>query len=171
MNRPHLRINCVDPGEDSCPGRISDRILAPSRTRLSKPSRHRTGTRPWSFPKPTQPQRAPVRWARDIHSSVPVRGPTRPSIPPSLPQLEEVYPKAESPKTIYFFLFWSFIFFSSDRPLNESTPDKIRQYHGDYNNSPSHPLLLSSLCQILLVRLVVPAVSTSHMVLSAGPTL
>ena len=46
-----------------------------------------------------------TQWTRDIRSSVPVRGPTRPSIPPSLPRFEEVYPKPESPKTIYYFLF------------------------------------------------------------------
>jgi hypothetical protein len=34
MSRPHLRINCADPAEDSCPGRITVRVLAPSRTRL-----------------------------------------------------------------------------------------------------------------------------------------
>ena len=40
MIRPHLRINCTDPSEDSCPGRITVRVLALSRTRLSKFSCH-----------------------------------------------------------------------------------------------------------------------------------
>ena len=32
MSSPHLRINCTDPTEDSCPGRITVRVLTPSRT-------------------------------------------------------------------------------------------------------------------------------------------
>ena len=34
MSSPHLRINCTDPVEDSCPRRITVRVLASSRTRL-----------------------------------------------------------------------------------------------------------------------------------------
>jgi hypothetical protein len=37
MSSPYLRINCADPAEDSYPGRISDRVLTPSRTRISRP--------------------------------------------------------------------------------------------------------------------------------------
>ena len=36
MGIPHLRINCADPAEDSCPGRITVLVLVSSRTRLSK---------------------------------------------------------------------------------------------------------------------------------------
>ena len=36
MSSPYLRINCADPAEDSCPGRITVRVLPTSRTRLSK---------------------------------------------------------------------------------------------------------------------------------------
>ena len=80
-------------------------MLVSSRTLLSIPPVTARVHRPWCFPKPTQPRRAPAQWARTILSSVPVRGSTRPSNPPSLSRLEEVYPKAESPKAIYFFLF------------------------------------------------------------------
>ena len=44
MIRPHLRINCTDPSEDSCPGRITVCVLSSSRARLSKLSCHYTGT-------------------------------------------------------------------------------------------------------------------------------
>ena len=54
-------------------------------------------------PKPTQPWQVTVQWVRDMCSSVPVRGSTRPSIPPSLYRLEEVYPKAESQRPWIFF--------------------------------------------------------------------
>jgi hypothetical protein len=37
LGRPHLRINSADLVEDSCPGQISDPVLAPSRTRISSP--------------------------------------------------------------------------------------------------------------------------------------
>ena len=50
-------------------------------------------------PKPTQPQRVSSQWARAIRSSTPVRGPTLPSIPPSLHRFEEVYPKTESQRS------------------------------------------------------------------------
>jgi hypothetical protein len=58
-------------------------------------------------PKPTQPRLVPTQWTRSILSSVPVRGSTRPSIPPSLPRLEEVYPKTESQRPWIFFSFQS----------------------------------------------------------------
>ncbi len=45
LNSPHLRINCVDLTEASCPGRIRDHVFVPSRTRISSPSCHRVGTR------------------------------------------------------------------------------------------------------------------------------
>jgi hypothetical protein len=37
LSSPHLRMNCADLAEDSCPGRISDHVLTPSRTRISSP--------------------------------------------------------------------------------------------------------------------------------------
>ena len=51
MSNLHLRINCTDPTEDSCPGRITERVLATSRTRLSKFSCHCTGTATVVFPQ------------------------------------------------------------------------------------------------------------------------
>jgi hypothetical protein len=47
--------------------------------------------------KQTQPRRVSTQWVRTIHSLTPVRGSTRPSIPPSFHRLEEVPPK-ENPK-------------------------------------------------------------------------
>ena len=51
MISPHLRINCADPTEDSCPGRITVCVLVSSRTRLSKLSYHCTGTVTVTFPQ------------------------------------------------------------------------------------------------------------------------
>ena len=51
MISPHLRINCTDPVEDSCPGRITVLVLASSRTLLSKLSCHCTGTVSVVFPQ------------------------------------------------------------------------------------------------------------------------
>jgi hypothetical protein len=51
MRSPHLRINCADPTEDSCPGRITVCVLASSRTRLSNLSCHCTDTASVAFPQ------------------------------------------------------------------------------------------------------------------------
>ncbi len=37
LNSPHLRINYSDLGESSCPGRISDHVFTPTRTRIWLP--------------------------------------------------------------------------------------------------------------------------------------
>ncbi len=37
LGRPHLRINCVDIVEDSCPGRIRDHVFESSRTLIPSP--------------------------------------------------------------------------------------------------------------------------------------
>jgi hypothetical protein len=58
-----------------------------------------------SFPTPNVTRRVSVQLTRTTRSPATVRGPTRPSTPPSPHWCEEVYPKAESPKSIYFFLF------------------------------------------------------------------
>ena len=76
---------------------------------------------PWCFPKPTKRRHVSVQWDRAIRSSAPVRGSTRPSIPPSLSRLEGVYPKAESPKVIYF------LFFPVNRRRCNLTTDHFRR--------------------------------------------
>jgi hypothetical protein len=102
--RPHLRINCVDLPEDSCPGRISDHVFAPSRTRISSPLfivREQRPRIPHIKHNPTR-----VRpMVQDYPLTRPSPGVNRPSTPPSLHWCEETYPKEESRKTIYFFLF------------------------------------------------------------------
>jgi hypothetical protein len=65
LNSPHLRINCEDPTEYSCPGRISDHVLTSS-----------------------------TKWVRTIRSLVPVRGTTPPSIPLSLHWCQNFDPKS-----------------------------------------------------------------------------
>ncbi len=47
---PHLRINCVDSTGDSCPGRISELVLTPSRTRFSSPLTITRAQGPWGDP-------------------------------------------------------------------------------------------------------------------------
>ena len=81
LSSPHLRMNCADLAEDSCPGRISDHVLAPSRTRIQAllPS---CGNNDQSFPTPNSTRRGPVQWDRTTHSP-PVRGTTAPSTPRS----------------------------------------------------------------------------------------
>ena len=59
LGSPHLRIYCADLTEDSCPGRISDHVLAPSRTRFSKPSRHHARTTTKRSPHQTPPDVCP----------------------------------------------------------------------------------------------------------------
>ena len=83
------------------------RVLASSRTRLQRSPVTGRSQRPCRFRKPTQPRRVCTQWVRGIRSSSPVRGPTRPSIHPSLTRLEEVYPKVESQRPLNFSFFFS----------------------------------------------------------------
>ena len=59
LGRSHLRINSTDLTEDSWPGRISDHVLAPSRTRFSKSSWHQAGTTTKCSSHQTQPDVCP----------------------------------------------------------------------------------------------------------------
>ena len=79
LSSPHLRMNCADLAEDSCPGRRSDYVLAPSRTRISSPPAIARGNNDQAFPTPNATRRVPAQWARTTRSPAPVRGPTAPS--------------------------------------------------------------------------------------------
>ena len=58
-----------------------------------------------AFPTPNATRRVPEQWTRTTRSPDPVRGTTRPSIPPPPDWREETYPKAESPLGHLFFSF------------------------------------------------------------------
>ena len=100
-------MNCADLVEDSCPVRISDHVLAPSRTRIQVllPSR---GHNDQAFPTPNATRRVPAQWARTTRPPAPVRGPTAPSTPRSPHWRQEDYPKAGFRKTMKGF-FLSFV--------------------------------------------------------------
>jgi hypothetical protein len=104
LSIPHLRMICADLTEDSCPGRISDDVLAPSRTRIQAlpPSR---GHNDQAFPTPNATRRVPSQWARTTRPPAPVRGPTAPSTPRSPHWREEDYPKAGFPRAMEVFFF------------------------------------------------------------------
>jgi hypothetical protein len=84
MSSPHLRINCADPTEDSCPGRITVRVLASSRTRLSKVSCHCTGTASVVFPQTnaTATRALTMRHVPSRYQSYPLIRPGPGVIPP-----------------------------------------------------------------------------------------
>ncbi len=93
LNSPHLRINCEDPTEYSCPGWISDHVLTSSTTRISNPlTLQKRFEQP--FPTTNTTRRVPVKWVRTIRSLVPVRGTTPPSIPLSLHWCQKFGPKS-----------------------------------------------------------------------------
>ncbi len=114
LSSPHLRMICSDLAEDSCPGRISDHVLAPSRTHIQAlpPSR---GHNDQAFPTPNATRRVPAQWARTTRPPDPVRGPTTPSTPRSPHWRQEAYPKAGFPRAmeVFFLLVFSSRFLDS----------------------------------------------------------
>jgi hypothetical protein len=104
LSNPHLRMNCADLAEDSCPGRISDHALVPSRTCIQAllPSR---GNNDQAFPTPNSTRRVPAQWARTTRPPTPVRGPTAPSTPRSPHWRQEAYPKEGFRKAMKVFFF------------------------------------------------------------------
>ena len=82
LSSPHLRINCADLAAYSSPGRISDHVFAPSRTRISSPLAIAREQR-LAIPTSNATRRVPVQLVRTTRSPAPVRGPTSPSTPPS----------------------------------------------------------------------------------------
>ena len=82
MSGPHLRINCPDPTEDSCPGRISDCVLTTSRTRISSPLTITPTQRPWH--DPTQECDCRQRILLPTQSQIPSK------------RFEQVFPKTNS---------------------------------------------------------------------------
>ncbi len=76
LSSPHLRINCADLAEDSCPGTNKrPRVCTVKNTHL-KPSCHRAGNNDQAFPTPNATRRVPAQWARTTRPPAPVRGPT-----------------------------------------------------------------------------------------------
>ena len=107
LSSPHLRMNCADLAEDSCPGRISDHVLAPSR-HASQASCHRGTQRPSISHTKRNPTCARAM-GQNSRSPAPVRGPTAPSTPPSPHWRQEAYPKAGFPKAMESFFFFELI--------------------------------------------------------------
>jgi hypothetical protein len=69
----------------------------PPRSRLFKTSKSK------SFLHQEQPGRVPAQWSRTILSLAPVRGLTRPSIPPLFHWCEEKFPETSSERPWMFF--------------------------------------------------------------------
>ena len=74
-----------------------------------KLSRHRTDRT--TVVRPAQPGRVPAQWARAIRSPAPVRGPTRPSLPPPFHWCEETCSQTFFPRVILFLFSCFRIFF------------------------------------------------------------
>ncbi len=93
----------MDFTEDSCPGRISNHVFVPSRTRISSPSCHREGTTtciPYTKHNPIR-----VRaMGQDYPLTRPSPGVIPPIYPPSSHWCAETYPKTESPLGHFFSL-------------------------------------------------------------------
>ncbi len=106
MINPHLRINCTDPVEDSCPGRITVRVLAPSRTLLSKLSCHSTDTASVVFPQTN----GTATRARTMGQSYPLirpgPGANPPIHPPFLVPTRRGLPEDRILKLHFFFSFY-----------------------------------------------------------------
>ncbi len=105
MSSPHLRINCADPGEDSCPGRINVHVLSPSRV-SSKLSCHCTGTVTVVFPGQTNTTTTCVRTMDQSYPLIhPGPGANPPIYPPFLTPARRGLPEARIPKDHSFFSF------------------------------------------------------------------
>ena len=103
LTSPHLRMNCADLAEDSCPGRISDHVLAPSR-HVSQVSCHRGTQRPSMSHTKRNPTCVPVM-GQDFPLTRPSPGANRP-IYPSFPALvSRSLPEVRIPKRHESF-FW-----------------------------------------------------------------
>ncbi len=95
--QPLLRMNCADLAEDSCPGRISDYVLAPSRTRISSPPAIAWEQRPSISHTKYNPTRA-CAMGQDYPLTRPSPGANRP-IYPSFPVLaSRSLPEGRIPK-------------------------------------------------------------------------
>jgi hypothetical protein len=106
LNSPHLRMNCADLVEDSCPGRISDHVdvLAPSRHSSSQASCHRGKQRPSISHTKRNPTCAPAM-GQDYPIIRPSPGDNRP-IYPSFPALaSRRLPEGRIPKSHESFFF------------------------------------------------------------------
>ena len=98
LSSPHLRINCADPEEDSCPGRITPLVLASSRTRLSKLACHCTGTASVAFPQ-TNATVTRVRTMGQSYTLIrPGPGANPPIYPPFLAPVRRGLPEGRIPK-------------------------------------------------------------------------
>ena len=103
LSSPHLRMNCADLAEDSCPGRISDHVLAPSR-HASHASCHRGTQRPSISHTKRNPTCAPAM-GQDYPLTRPSPGANRP-IYPSFPALaSRSLPEGRIPKSHESFFF------------------------------------------------------------------
>ena len=98
LSSPHLRMNCADLAEDSCPGRISDHVLAPSRTRIQSPPAIAREQRPSISHTKRNPTRARAM-GQDYPLTRPSPGANRP-IYPSFPALaSRSLPEGRIPKS------------------------------------------------------------------------
>ena len=106
LSSPHLRMNCADLAEDSCPGRISDYVLAPSRTRISSPPAIAQAQRPSISHTKCNPTCA-CAMGQDYPLTRPSPGANRP-IYPSFPALaSRSLPEGRIPKSHVSFFFLS----------------------------------------------------------------
>ena len=104
LSSPHLRMNCADLAEDSCPGRISDHVLAPSRTRIQSPPAIAREQRPSISHTKRNPTRARAM-GQDYPLTRPSPGANRP-IYPSFPALaSRSLPEGRIPKAMKVFYY------------------------------------------------------------------
>ena len=131
-NHPSTNPVQRTPAKDSHPEPTIDPTLAPSRTHISSPLAIAPAQRPWRAPNrmwltssenpaPTKGHKTskskhshtksnrdtcPTQWTRTIRSLAPVRGLTRPSIPPPFHWREEKCPETSSREPWNFFFFF-----------------------------------------------------------------